>query len=280
MTSVLVCGHVTLDATPSGTLPGGSAWYAARTLAALGARPLLLTSAGPDFPREALAGIEALVLEAPSSTAFENRYGPDGARAQRVLRAAPPIDARRVPPAWRSPDALLLAPVAGEIDPRAFLAATRPGISGLCVQGLVREIAPSGEVHPRPFDPAAAGLGALGVAVVGEDEARGDPELVRRLAEIVPVVAFTRGARGSEVFARGRRLARLGVHPAEEVDPTGAGDAFAAAFLLTLARGSDPVEAARLGAAAGSIAVEGRGGEALPRAAEAVERAARVPVVR
>jgi sugar/nucleoside kinase (ribokinase family) len=115
-------------------------------------------------------------------------------------------------------------------------------------------------------------------AVVGEDEARGDPELVARLVADVPVVAFTHGARGCELFAGGRRR-RIGVHPADEVDPTGAGDAFAAAFFLALARGADPVEAARLGAAAGSIVVEGRGGEALPRVGEAWARAGRVPLL-
>ena len=62
------------------------------------------------------------------------------------------------------------------------------------------------------------------------------------------------------------------------MDPTGAGDVFAAAMLLALARGDDPVSAARLGAAAASIVVEGRGGETLARVGEAWERVARVPV--
>ena len=50
-------------------------------------------------------------------------------------------------------------------------------------------------------------------------------------------------------------------------------------MLLALARGDDPVSAARLGAAAASIVVEGRGGETLARVGEAWERVARVPVV-
>ena len=62
------------------------------------------------------------------------------------------------------------------------------------------------------------------------------------------------------------------------MDPTGAGDVFAAAFLLALARGDDPVDAARLGAAAASIVVEGRGGDALPRLGETWARVAGVPI--
>jgi sugar/nucleoside kinase (ribokinase family) len=64
------------------------------------------------------------------------------------------------------------------------------------------------------------------------------------------------------------------------LDPTGAGDVFAAAMLLALAAGQAPADAARLGAAAASIVVEGVGGEALGRIGEAWERRRRVRVER
>jgi 1D-myo-inositol 3-kinase len=276
--TVVVCGHVTRDHLASGICAGGSAYYAARALAGLGARPRIFTAAGADFPRDALAGIEADVAPAAATTSFVNTYAADGARTQRVLAAAPPLDPARLPAAWRSPDVLLLAPVLGEVDVPAFVSATSARLVGLCVQGLVREVAPDGTVHPRPVPLDGAGLALAGAAVVGEDEARGSPGLVARLAAAVPVVAFTQGARGCEVIVRGRAR-RVGVHPTHEVDPTGAGDVFAAAFFLGLARGEDPVEAARLGAAAASVAVEGRAGESLGRIGEAFARAARVPIL-
>jgi 1D-myo-inositol 3-kinase len=275
----VVCGHVTLDRLAGRIVPGGPAYYASRALAVLGARPRVLTAAGPDFPRDALAGIEADVAPATATTAFVNDYGPDGRRSQRVLAAAPPLDPARLPPAWSAPDVLFLAPVLGEVDVRAFLSRTTARLVGLSVQGLVREVGAEGAVHPRPFSLGEADLALVGAAVVGEDEARGDPRLVARLAAAVPVVAFTQGVRGCEVIVRGRSSCRVGIYPATEVDPTGAGDVFAASFLLGLARGYDPLDAARLGAAAASIVIEGTGGEALGRAAEAFARAARVPVL-
>lgn len=275
--SAVVCGHVTLDGAGEAAVPGGSAWYAARALAALGAAPRLVTAAGAGFPRAALAGLDAHVAPAPATTAFVNAYAPGGARSQRVLAAAPPLDAAQVPAAWRACDLLLLAPVLGEVDVAAFTAAVRARLVGLGVQGLVRAVGPDGAVRPRPLALDAGALAAVGAAVVGEDDLGGEPDLVGRLAASVPVVAFTRGARGCDVVVRGRTR-HVGIHPAREVDPTGAGDAFAAAFLLALARGADPLDAARLGAAAGSIAVEGRGGDALHRLGEAAARAARIPV--
>jgi 1D-myo-inositol 3-kinase len=277
-TTVLVCGHVTLDRVGAAEVPGGSAWYGGRTLVALGATPRLLTAAGPDFPASALDGLACVVVPSPATTAFENTYGEDGARTQRVLAAAPPLDPTSIPEAWRAPEVLHLAPVLGEIEVIPFTRAVRAGLVGLGVQGLVRAVTAGGVVVPRRLDLSREALRAVDAAVVGEDEARGEPGLVARLVADVPVVAFTLGSRGCDVLVRGRRI-RIGVHPADEVDPTGAGDAFAAAFFLALARGADPAEAARLGAAAGSLVVEGRGGEALPRVVEAWSRARRVPLL-
>lgn len=283
----LVVGNVALDRGPAGAVPGGSAYYAAQALAALGARVRVLTAAGPDFPRAALrparplaagAGtIEALILASPATTTFENAYGPDGRRTQRVHAAARPLEPRALPGDWREAELLLLAPILGELEPAAFTGAVRARVAGLCVQGLVREVLPGGAVAPRRLEAAAAALAGLGLAVVGDDEAAGQADLVAGLARVIPLVAFTHGPRGCELLsAAGTR--RVGVHPTREVDPTGAGDVFAAATLLALSRGDDAVAAARLGAAAASVVVEGRGGEALGRVGEAWERAKAVPV--
>jgi hypothetical protein len=61
---------------------------------------------------------------------------------------------------------------------------------------------------------------------VGEDDLRGQGDLVARLAAVVPIVVFTaaRRLRGD----RGRPARPRGVFPTREVDPTGAGDVFAA----------------------------------------------------
>jgi ribokinase len=69
-------------------------------------------------------------------------------------------------------------------------------------------------------------------------------------------VIITRGADGTLVGD-----AVVPVFPATVVDPTGAGDAFTAAFAVALAEGHDVMEAVRFGSAAGSWAVRIRGAE-------------------
>jgi len=274
---VLVCGNVTLDRRGDALVPGGSAYYTARALAALGARPRVVTAVGPDFPREALEGIEVAWVPAPVTTRFVNVYGPDGRRTQRVEAAAPPLAPGDVPAAWREPDALLLGPILRETPLPELAGAARARVALLGLQGLLRAVGPDGAVVHPPWTPAPGALAGLDVVCLGEDDARGQGDLVARLAAEVPLVAFTHGLGGSELLAAGRSR-RVGTHPAREVDPTGAGDVYAAGLLLGLARGEAPEQAARLGAAAASIVVEGVGGDTLGRMGEAWERRERVPV--
>jgi bifunctional ADP-heptose synthase (sugar kinase/adenylyltransferase) len=170
-----------------------------------------------------------------------------------------------------------LAPILREIELARWCAAAAGRFVGVGVQGWVRAVRPDGAVEQPPWRFEPAELRGVHAACVGEDDLRGQGDLVERLAAIVPVVAFTHGERGCELLLRGRTV-RVGAYRTREVEPTGAGDVFAAGFFLALGRGEDAVDAARLGAAAASVVVEGRAGDELHRVREAVARAAHVPV--
>jgi 1D-myo-inositol 3-kinase len=275
--SVLLAGHVTLDRHGSGFVPGGAVTYCALAYAGLGARVRLVSAAGPEFPPGVLGTAEVAFEPAPRTTTFQNAYGADGLRSQRVLAAARALEPARIPLDWREADLLHLSPVLAEVDLAAFRRAVRARFTGLGVQGWVRRLEPDGSVSQPRWDPAPEELAGVDAAVLGEDDVPGQGDLVGRLARHIPVVAFTHGRRGCEVIVRGRTW-RVGVHPAREVDPTGAGDVFSAGFFLALAGGAEPPDAARLGAAAASICVEEMGPSALARVGEARARAVVVPV--
>jgi sugar/nucleoside kinase (ribokinase family) len=147
--------------------------------------------------------------------------------------------------------------------------------TGIGVQGWVRRAEEDGTVRAIPFPRVE--LAGVDAASLGEEDAAAEPGLAARLTAAIAAVAFTHGERGSELHVGGRTL-DVGVHLAAAVDPTGAGDVYAAALFLALARGDAPEDAARLAAAAASIVVEGRAGDALPRVREAPSRAPRVPM--
>jgi sugar/nucleoside kinase (ribokinase family) len=67
--------------------------------------------------------------------------------------------------------------------------------------------------------------------------------------------------------------------PEREVDPTGAGDIFAAAFLIRLAESDDVAEATRFASAAASISVGGEGTDSVPTRAQVESLLAQHPEV-
>lgn len=281
----LAAGHITVDRYGDARVPGGSAWYAARTWAALGVRPRIATAFGADLPDwGALRDLEASVVPAARSTRFVNEYPPGRPRVQWVEALAPAVRSESLPERWRRPDVLFLAPVINEIDAGAWVDRLRPRLCGLGLQGFVRGVGrrvPGTDrrpVRPFPWEPDPETLARVDVVFLSEEDLRlAGVALVERLRREVPLVVVTRGAAGCRLFARDR-VVETGVFPTVEVDPTGAGDTFAAAFLLARSRGAAPAEAARFGAAAASIVVEGRGGACLGRVGEATARLRHVPL--
>ncbi|WP_068113913.1 sugar kinase [Tropicimonas marinistellae] len=93
----------------------------------------------------------------------------------------------------------------------------------------------------------------LGVETDNAEEA-----IAEHLARGVKAVVHKRGSEGASYFD-GTQTLRQAPFPADEVDPTGAGDCFGGAFVSLWTAGTDPAEALRLAAAAGALAVMKRG---------------------
>ena len=125
-------------------------------------------------------------------------------------------------------------------------------------QGLVRRP----QTGPLALD-AEADLRVLEhvhVLKLAEEEAEAllgevSPRSVGELG--VPEVVVTLGLRGSIVYAGGR-AERVEAHPLRRVDETGAGDAFAVAYLASRADGQAPAASARRATALVATLLSGR----------------------
>lgn len=93
----------------------------------------------------------------------------------------------------------------------------------------------------------------LGVETSDAEEA-----IARHLRSGMKAVVHKRGPEGA-TYHDGIRVLRQPPYPAEEVDPTGAGDCFGGAFVALWTAGETPQECLRLAAAAGALAVMKRG---------------------
>jgi len=261
----LVIGHVAHDLTPSGPRLGGTVSYAALTARALGLRVGVVTASGPETSLESLKDIPVISIESPQSTTFENIYTEHG-RVQFLRAQASPIDFNSVPEAWRRTPIIHLAPIANEMDsvlPKGF----SPRLLGITPQGWMRQWDSEGRVSPSAWSNAEAALMQADAVAFSREDVGGDDELIEHIAHQARVLAVTEGAAGSVLYWHGDRR-RFRARQVEEVDATGAGDVFAAAFFARLFSTHDPWEAARFATLLASHRVTRVGLDGIPTAEE------------
>lgn len=256
---LLVLGHVTCDEFGDELRLGGAAGYAARAAALLGIETALVTVAPATpllAPLAATPGLSLHVSPSDVMTTFALDYS--GPRRRLLLRtSARPLTLADVPPAWRSPRVVYAGGVFGECD-RALVDAFAGAHVIAAVQGWLRSRAADGAIEPalspETLDPPAA----VSSAVLSEEDHPAAEEIAKRFAARGTFVALTRGARGATILHRDQRL-EIPAAPAQEVDPTGAGDVFGLVFGLALASGHPAAEAGRRAAQAAARVVEGPG---------------------
>ncbi|HXG36122.1 MAG TPA: PfkB family carbohydrate kinase [Dehalococcoidia bacterium] len=275
----LVVGHLVQDMIPTGRAYrqtgwrlGGSAAYASLLAARLGLRTAVLTAAGPDLDLEQLLpNIATYTVPGTITTRMLNRYRGGVRRSQHLLQRGSQIRSQDVPEELRSARIVLLGPVAGEVDAEVA-GCFRGSLIGVEMQGWLREASFDRRIRPVHWHQAPLPPGAEALFVSDEDLLGGEQEVaLHRWSARVPVVVCTRGEKGAEVAWRDE-WRHVQAFPSRMVDATGAGDVFAAAFLIRYAEGADPWEAARFAAAAASLVVEGEGVSNVPTRAMVEER--------
>lgn len=277
----LTIGHITKDLLPDGSFtPGGTVTFASLAARNLGARAAIVTAAPADLRRLPLYhDIEIEGPETEVATIFENIYLPTG-RQQFVRGVAPVIEPEDVPAEWHNADIVHIAPVAQECRPE-LLDLFPHALFGLTPQGFLREWdSETGLVHPIEWEGAAQVLPRISALVLSiEDLPPGEAgqEMLARFVALCPIVACTHGPRGCIIYCQGR-AERVPAYPAQEIDPTGAGDVFAAAFLLHLRATADPIAAARFANAAASCNIERPGATGVPTPAQVEARLQLAPL--
>lgn len=225
----LIIGHITKDQIEGGYRLGGTAVYSGVLARRMGLKVALYTSGVLDLDLGILEGIEILNQPGAGTTTFVNEYTPQG-RIQRLLDRAEGLELDQIPSNWKKAKIIHLAPVAREVPITAGEQfSDRP--LGYSLQGWMRTWDDSGRISPAPVPAMKKTPGDLAVGFVSLEDLGNDRSGLEGLQAQFPHLALTLGAQGMEYSADGESI-HVPAPAAEEVDPTGAGDIFAAAFLI------------------------------------------------
>jgi len=230
-------------------------------------------------------GIKAINTGAGDlTTGFSLEYDDGGDRTLKVIADAGKIPLREVWPECRQTRFLLLGPVLYELDLTALvdLVGSSLGRVFLDPQGLVRRLGNDGRVeHFCDRDKFRKLVNMVDFIKPNELEAevitglRDQVESARELVEWGAQVAIvTLGERGS-VACDSRVCIRVPAYKTIAVDPTGAGDVYAGAFLAEYSRTEDLGSSCLYASAAASVMVENVGPD-FPLTDDEVRRRTRV----
>jgi sugar/nucleoside kinase (ribokinase family) len=255
--------------------PGGAVLYLGLAAALSGARTGVVSVQGDDYPRDALAalsshGVDLAGIRPANGPSLRTWLLYEGRRRRVVHRLEGPSHADAsprpadVPSGWQAARAWHLAPMPLDIQ-RSLLRAARRSPDTLV------SLDPYLMLSEETLDDLRPLIDDVDVLFVSEDElelsAPADDPL-RSLRELprgrLRYLVFKRGPRGGLVWdARERRSHAWSAHPGPVIDPTGAGDAFAAGFLAGFLAAEDLSRALRRGAVAASFAVRAWGAAGL-----------------
>jgi sugar/nucleoside kinase (ribokinase family) len=265
----LIIGHITKDQHEGGYRLGGTAVYSGVLAHRMGLKVAVYTSGASDLALDIMDGIEIIDQPGSGTTTFINEYTPSG-RIQRLLDRAEELDCSQIPDRWKQAKVIHLAPVAREVSITAgeeFL----QGFLGYSLQGWMRVWDEQGHVSPNPFPEIKTPVRENAVGILSIEDLGDDRNGLEELLDQFPNLALTLGSEGVELYSDGR-IQLIPAPTTSEIDPTGAGDIFAAAFLISWKIRGWPIEqSARLANTLAAASVRQAGIDGIPEKWEIIE---------
>lgn len=261
----LLIGHITHDKREHGFTPGGTVTFSGLTARALGRKVGIVTSGEKGIDTSFLKDIQVHVVSAKATTSFKNVITPEG-RVQYAYAKAANLNLASIPEEWRNAPIVHLGPVLQEID-QALVGAFQDSFVGVTPQGWLRSVDAEHHVNFKKWTQGPAKLAPSDAVILSVEDVRGDENYIEELATNCKILVVTEGYNGSRLYWN-NDVRRFTAPKVQEVDPTGAGDIFAASFFTRMAETNDPWESARFATAIASLSVSRAGLHGIPTKAE------------
>ena len=284
-------GFITHDLYENRKIIGGASAYSAILARNFGVASAIAMSIGEDFEeRESLKGIRLAYQIGERTTTFINKpflrkksftkrnnfsfstgfLFSKKKKCQYVTSVADRIKEETIPEEWFNAEIVYICPVLNELEEEIIKRFKRSMI-GVAPQGWLRSVGEGGRIEKRKWEKANEVLSKVDFVIVSEEDVF--EEDVPKYAELSNIFVLTKGRKGAELYCDSRkRHEHIPAFEREEVDATGAGDVFGAAFLLRYYETKDAVESALFASCAASFVVEKEGVEGVPCREAVIER--------
>jgi sugar/nucleoside kinase (ribokinase family) len=209
--------------------------------------------------------MEIVRIPSSKSTTFEN-FSTSSGRGQILHDLAAPLDLASIPTKWLRTPIIHLGPIADEVNP-SILDSIQETLICMTPQGWLRKWDADGMVSLLDWHRLTEILPRAHAVIISLEDLQGSMQAAREMATVCKILVLTKGEEGADVFWRGQERSFPGID-VTELDPTGAGDVFAAAFFIRLHQTQDPWEAARMANTLAASSVTRVGSASIPTAEE------------
>jgi sugar/nucleoside kinase (ribokinase family) len=254
----LCIGHCCHDLLNGKNILGGTTSYASLAAQNLGVNTAILTSVGDDFEFHDTFNkhkIDFHYKKAAETTVFENIYDTKGTRTQFLHARANVLTPQDIPKKWANTPIVQFCMIDDEVD-FSILSCFPNSLKSATIQGWLRQWDDVGKISPKAMDWAQ--LAPLDIVIMSDADILGFEYALPTIVSTVKIVVLTQGAHGATVFQKGESK-HFPSYPVQEVDATGAGDVFSAAFLIKYHETEDIAQATAYAHTAASFVVEGVG---------------------
>ncbi len=235
-------GHVCHDLIDDNFVLGGSSAYASVFASELGISTSIITRFGNNFNYKAYLQNKGIVIKnenSSESTIFENIYA--GSNRTQFLRSwAEKISDNFVLKHVSNKDLVLFCPIADETS-LDILGKTDCGLVGATIQGWLRKWDNSGSVSAKTIDWEK--LKYADVLILSYEDLIGLENVLEVLRGLGNIVVVTNAEKGADIFHKGDQY-HVPAQPIKLVNPTGAGDVFATAFMIKFLNSNNITRAA------------------------------------
>ena len=270
-------GFITYDLYKNRRIIGGASAYSAILARNFGVASAIATSIGEDFRDfDALKGIQLAYQIGERTATFINKpaeergKGMSERRIQYVTSVANRIKEETIPEGWFNAEIVYICPVLNELE-EDIIKRFEGSMIGVAPQGWLRSVDEGGRIEKKKWEKANEVLSKVDFVIVSEEDVfEEDIPIYARLSDIFMI---TRGSQGAEVYHdKGKYHEHIPAFVREEVDATGPGDVFGAAFLLRYHETNDAVESAIFASCAASFVVEKVGVKGVPTKEQVLKR--------